>query len=81
MVVTTLYIAALAAVLAGLGATVRHDGPVPDVEPLLARRVAEGLRVLRAVSDENARRTLRLLDELNPAPARSPRTHNADPRA
>ncbi|EIE98568.1 hypothetical protein [Saccharomonospora glauca] len=64
VVITALYVAVLAAVLGGIGAVVRDTGPAPDVDPGFARRVAEGLRVLRRVSDENAKHTEHLLDHV-----------------
>ncbi|WP_433409877.1 hypothetical protein ACQPZU_08280 [Saccharomonospora azurea] len=67
VVLTVLFLVVLAAVLAGLGALVRYEGPAPDVEPAFARRVAEGLRVLWTVGEVNAQRTRRLLDELHPS--------------
>ncbi len=81
VVLTALYVAVLAAVLGGIGAAVRHSGPVLDVEPEFARRVAEGLRVLWLVGDENAKRTERLLDELTPPPVPAPPTPRANTRA
>ncbi|WP_024877444.1 hypothetical protein [Saccharomonospora piscinae] len=64
MIVTALYLTVLAALLAGLGSAVHREGPAPDVEPAFARRVAEGVLVLRALGQAYADRTQRLLDEL-----------------
>ncbi|WP_197321162.1 hypothetical protein [Saccharomonospora sp. NB11] len=69
MVLTVLFLAVLACVLAGVGVLVRHSGPAPDVEPAFARRVAEGLRVLWSVSEVSARHTEELVDELRPGSA------------